>query len=163
MDKKRPIEEITRIAQKLADDLGYELVEAAFEKEPAGNYLRIYLDVDRGITLDDCEKYHMAVMGRLEKYDYDFLEVCSPGVDRPIKTPRDAQKALGKTVEVRLYKPIDGMKTITGNFLGLDEEGYRLNVLGKEMVIAQKDAAVARCVPDMEALAADMETGEEQE
>ncbi len=142
--------------------MGYELVEAAYEKEPAGNYLRIYLDVERGITLDDCEKYHMAVMGKLEKFDYDFLEVCSPGIDRPIKTQRDVQKALGKTVEAKLYKPLDGMKTMIGTLLGLDDEGYHLQVAGVERVIPQKEAAVLRQVPDMDALTDDTETGDER-
>lgn len=141
--------------------MGYELVDAAYEKEPAGNYLRIYLDVDRGITLDDCEKYHMAVMSKLERFEYDFLEVCSPGVDRPIKSLRDAEKAAGKTVEARLYKPLDGMKTITGILLKLDDEGYHLQVADTIRVIPQKETAVVRCVPDMEVLTDDdTETGD---
>lgn len=143
---------MTAQAEKLAEKLGYELVEAAFEKEPAGIYLRFYIDKEGGITLDDCEAYHMAVQPRMEKYDYDFLEVCSPGADRPIKTERDAAKARGKMVEARLYKPLNGLKTVSGVFLGLDGDGYHLSQGGAEIVLSKKDAAVVRCQIDLSVL-----------
>ena len=116
------LQKIWAICQRHADKLGYELCDAAIEKEPTGRYLRIYIDTDQGVTLDDCEKYHRAVQPDLESFDYDFLEVCSPGIDRPIKTPRDIEKSLGMLVEARLYKPVDGKKSAQGLLKAMDEK-----------------------------------------
>ena len=110
------IAQITELAERMAGKMGYELVEAAFEKENTGVYLRFYLDKEGGISLDDCEAYHRALQPMLERFDYDFMEVCSPGIDRPIKNQRDADRCLGLEIEVRLYKPQDGQKVFTGQF-----------------------------------------------
>lgn len=152
MQKKKPIEQVQQIALKVADQLGYEFVDAAFEKEAPGVYLRIYIDVEAGIGLNDCEKYHNAVQPLLEPFAYDFLEVCSPGVDRPIKTARDAQRAIGMDVEIKTYKPINGAKLFSGKFMGLDEAGYHVFMAGEEVVFSQKDVALARQTPDMEGI-----------
>lgn len=147
-------QKISAICEKLCAETGYELVEAGIEREPAGRYLRVYIDTDRegGITLDDCEQVHRAVQPLLEDIDYDFLEVCSPGADRPIKTPRDVEKALGSQVEVRLYKPLDGKKAIFGELTGMDKDFVTLLCGGETMQIARKDAAQVRLSPDLSAL-----------
>lgn len=147
------LQKIWSICQRWADKLGYELCDAAIEKEPTGRYLRIYIDTDQGVTLDDCEKYHRAVQPDLDAFDYDFLEVCSPGIDRPIKTPRDIEKSLGLMVEVRLYKPVDGKKSAQGLLRAMDEK--QVVLLGEnETETAFPRAAVAqvRLVPDLSAL-----------
>ena len=72
---------VAPLCEKLAAEMGYELVDAELVKEGPGRYLRIYLDKAGGITLDDCERFHRAVQPRVEQVDYDFLEVCSPGLD----------------------------------------------------------------------------------
>ena len=83
------------ICQQQADEMHFELVDAELVKEGPGRYLRIYIDRPGGITLDELEAYHRAVQPRLEKIEYDFLEVCSPGLDRPLKKDRDFARALG--------------------------------------------------------------------
>ena len=65
--------------QALAERMGLELVDVSLDKEGAGKYLRIYIDKPQGISLDDCEAYHRAIQPQLESYDYDLLEVSSPG------------------------------------------------------------------------------------
>ena len=112
--KNANMQRITAICERHAGRLNYELCDAAMEKEPTGRYLRIYIDRDGGVTLDDCEKFHRAVQPDLEAFDYDFLEVCSPGLDRPLKKDRDFEHALGGKVEVRLFKPVDGKKLFEG-------------------------------------------------
>ncbi len=141
--------DVTAVADKLAGQMGYELVEAAFERERTGVYLRLYLDCEAGISLDDCEKYHRAVQPLLEQFEYDFLEVCSPGIDRPIKTERDAQKALGQQVEIRLYKPVNGAKSVEGAFLGLEDGAYVVERGGERLSFNKSDVAVCRHVPDL--------------
>jgi len=144
------IGQITVIAEKQAAEMGYELIEAAFEKENTGMYLRFYLDKEGGVTLDDCEAYHRALQPQLERFDYDFMEVCSPGVDRPIKNQRDADRCLGMEIEVRLYKPQDGQKAFTGTFTAYENGDITLLTGGAERTFQKKDIAVARCTIDME-------------
>ena len=71
---------VTPRCQALADRMNLELVDVCLDKEGAGKYLRIYIDKPEGISLDDCEAYHRAIQPQLEQYDYDFLEVSSPGI-----------------------------------------------------------------------------------
>ena len=163
MAKKRTdgLEACQLIGEKTANQFGYELVSASMDKEPAGLYLRFYLDKPEGITLDDCERFHREVQPKLEKVEYDFLEVCSPGLDRPIKTDWDARKAMGETVEIRLYKPLEGRKSFTGKFKGLSDAGYLLETEAGEKLFARRDVALAHRVIDLSIL--DDETIIEQE
>ena len=105
---------VTPLCQRLADKMNYELVDAELVKEGPGRYLRIYIDRPGGISLDELEKFHREIQPQLDRVDYDFLEVCSPGLDRPLKKDRDFEHALGGKVEVRLFKPVDGKKLFEG-------------------------------------------------
>ena len=147
---KNAIAEIERLGEKQAQLMGCELLEAAFEKENTGIYLRFYLDKEGGVTLDDCEAFHRAVQPMVERYEYDFMEVCSPGVDRPIKNQRDADRCLGLEIEVRLYKPQDGQKVFNGQFTGYDNGDITVLVNGTERTFLKKDVAVARCTINMD-------------
>lgn len=141
---------VTPKCQALAQRMGLELVDVCLDKESAGKYLRIYLDKPQGLSLDDCENYHRAIQPQLEQYDYDFLEVSSPGVDRPLKTPRDYERHLGDEVEVKLFKAVNGQKVYTGILAGLDEEKQiLLDTLAGRLTFAQKAAATVRPVVDM--------------
>lgn len=108
------------LAAPVAQAQGLELVEITLQKEPQGKTLCLYVDKPSGITLDDCERFHKAVQPLLESVDYDFLEVSSPGVDRPIATQRDFEKNRGALVEVRLYAPKDGVKVFQGALMEMD-------------------------------------------
>ena len=141
---------VTPKCQALAQRMGLELVDVCLDKESAGKYLRIYLDKPQGLSLDDCENYHRAIQPQLEQYDYDFLEVSSPGVDRPLKTPRDYERHLGDEVEVKLFKAVNGQKVYTGILAGLDEEKQiLLDPPAGRLTLAQKAAATVRPVVDM--------------
>ena len=150
--KNANLQKIMAICQRTAQKLGYELCDAAIEKEPTGRYLRVYIDIDAGITLDDCEKFHRAVQPGLEDFDYDFLEVCSPGIDRPLKTPRDVEKSLGMLVEARLYKPVDGRKSVQGLLRAMDENYVVLEEGDRETQLPRKAVSQVRLVPDLSAL-----------
>jgi len=152
--KNANMQKITAICEKFAGKLGYELCDAAMEKEPTGRYLRIYIDLEAetGVTLDDCEKYHRAVQPALEDFDYDFLEVCSPGIDRPLKTRRDIEKSLGLVVEARLYKPVDGKKSVQGLLQEMDDEKVLLQCGEETVSFPRKVVSQVRLVPDLSAL-----------
>lgn len=136
--------------QRLAEKLAYELVDVCLDKETTGKYLRIYIDKPDGITLDDCEIYHRAIQPQLESYDYDFLEVSSPGIDRPLKKDRDFERAVGEEVEVHLFKAIDGQKVLNGNLIGLVDGEILIDTPEGEKRIPRKAAALVKPVVDME-------------
>ncbi len=152
MAKRDTGETILTICQRQAEQMGYELVDAGIEKEGAGRYLRIYLDKPEGISLTDCETYHRAIQPKLEQIDYDFLEVCSPGLDRPIKTERDFEKNKGKRVVVKLYKPLDGRKEYVGVLAGLVDGAVVLRADMGEISFERKSVSIVKPVVDVSGL-----------
>jgi len=134
---------------RLAEKLGFELVDVCLEKENTGNYLRIYIDKPEGISLDDCESFHRAIQPQVEDYDYDFLEVSSPGVDRPLKKDRDFERAIGSEVEIHLFKPMDGSKQWQGVLSDFTADELVLDVAGSEKRFIRKAVSLCRAVVDM--------------
>ncbi len=139
-------------ARPLAEKSGYELVDVCLDKEPTGKYLRFYIDRAEGVTLDDCEAFHKAVRPLAETVDYDFMEVSSPGIDRPLKKDRDFERNLGTEIEIKLFKPIDGMKVVTGILAGLEEGNIVLDTGEGRTLIPRKAAALVKPVVDMEGI-----------
>ena len=137
---------------KIAESMGFELVDAAVEKEPTGRYLRFYIDKPEGISLDDCEAYHKAVRSIADTVDYDFMEVSSPGIDRPLKKDRDFERNLGSKIEVKLFKPMDGAKLLTGILAGLEDGEILLETAEGMKRIPRKAAALVKPVVDMEGI-----------
>ena len=146
---------------KIAADMGYELVDAAVEKEPTGKYLRFYIDRPEGISLDDCEAYHKAVRQLADTVDYDFMEVSSPGIDRPLKKDRDFERALGTEVEIKLFKAVDGVKVITGTLAGLEDGDIVLDTPEGEKRVARKAAALVKPIVDLSGIE-EVDLGEDQ-
>lgn len=148
------IRKVKRIAEKCCAQMGYELFDVSLDREHTGKYLRIYIDTDRegGIDLDDCEKFHRAVQPLVEDYDYDFLEVCSPGADRPIRNEEDARKYAGNLVDVHLYRPMDGHKEFCAPLQGMDSENLTIVLPEGPLMIARKLVSTVRLHPDLSAL-----------
>lgn len=150
MMNARQRDNVRAICRKLSQELGYHVVEVAFDQEPTGLYLRVYLDKEGGISLTDCEHYHRKLNPLLEQVDYDFLEVSSPGIDRPIKSVEEARAAVGEMVEIRLYKPRQGVKQLVGELRGADDAGYHVLVQGTEVVIPPREIALMRRTFDLD-------------
>ena len=137
---------------KIAEEMGFELVDAGVEKEPTGKYLRFYIDKPEGISLDDCEAYHKAVRGIADSVDYDFMEVSSPGIDRPLKKDRDFERNLGSEIEIKLFKPLDGAKVLTGTLAGLEDGNILIDTPEGRKAVPRKAAALVKPVVDMEGI-----------
>ncbi len=154
--KIKSIEEIQSAAQPIADEMAIELVEVEFKqgKDPA---LTFYIDVEGGVDLDTCEKFHRAIDLVLDDLDPTFgapytLNVSSPGLDRPIKTDRDFQKAMGKKVEVKLFAPMQGKKLFEGVLKGHDENCVYIQEKDEELKFEKsKIAKLCRAI-DFDAL-----------
>ena len=115
-------EKITDIIDKLLrpkiEELGYEIVDIEFVKKYGQMNLTVFIDIPRGVTLDDCELMHNAVNPILDDADpikeSYVLNISSPGLDRPFKKQRDFERNYGKEVEVKLYAPLLGKKLYEG-------------------------------------------------
>ena len=149
--KVKPIEEIQGALQPIADELGIEIVEVEFKqgKEPA---LTVYIDVEGGVDLDTCEKFHRAIDSVLDEVDPSFgapytLNVSSPGLDRPLKTDRDYRKCIGQKVEVKLFAPIKGKKFFEMTLKGHDESCVYLEDNGEEIKLEKtRIAKICRAI-----------------
>ena len=119
-NKSMPLKEARAIAEKIAAELGYELVDVELTKEPGGHFLRFYIDRPEGVSLNELEAYHRRILPLVENVEYDYMEVSSPGVDRPLKTERDFERAEGETVELKTYRPVNGAKQFIGDLIGLE-------------------------------------------
>ena len=140
-------------AEELVLPLGeannFELVDVEYVKEAGTWYLRIYIDKEGGININDCELVSRAFSEILDKEDpiedAYILEVSSPGLGRPLKKDKDFQRNLGEEVEVRTYKPINKQKEFVGLLDAWDKETVTLQLeSGEMMTIARADIALIR-------------------
>ena len=140
IEKEKIIEFLTPYAQQL----GVEIVdvEASASKSP---FLTVFIDKEGGVDLDALEKFHNLIdapLDELDPYPQAYtLNVSSPGVDRPLKTERDFLRKIGKPVEVRLYKKINGLKNFEGTLKAFNCGEVTVTVNGKDLVFEQKDIA----------------------
>ena len=133
----------------LVEANNFELVDVEYVKEAGTWYLRIYIDKEGGININDCELVSRAFSEILDKEDpiedAYILEVSSPGLGRPLKIDKDFQRNLGEEVEVRTYKPINKQKEFVGLLDAWDKESVTLQLESGEMLtIARADIALIR-------------------
>lgn len=136
----------------VAVELGYELWDVEFVKEGTRRILRVTIDSQSGITIDDCEKMHRAIDPILDEADpielAYYLEVSSPGLERELRTDRHIEASLGSRAEIRLYAPVDGAKTFVG-VLEAYADGKLSVALPKETrVFDRKDVAKIKTLFD---------------
>lgn len=140
---------VEEIVEKITEPLGFEIVDVEYVKEAGEYYLRVYLDKEGGISLDDCEQVSRKLSEQLDKEDpiseNYFLEVSSPGLDRPLKKEKDFIKYQGRDVEIKLYKAVDGVKQFEGELVGLTEDkNIKIIIDGNEVEFNKKEVALVR-------------------
>lgn len=146
-----PLSRAEAIAKRVAKELGYSLIEAELVKEPTGRFLRFYIDKPDGVSIDDCESFHRRIHPMMDDIDYDYMEVSSPGADRPLKSEADFVRAQGETVEVKLYKPQDGSKLYQGVLLGLLDGRIEIeDMQGMKWTFDKKEVALVRPLIEFE-------------
>ena len=141
------------LALPVAEEFGYELVDIEYVKEAGTWYLRAYIDKPGGVTVDDCETMSRAFEVKLDAEDLIaeayILEVSSPGLGRPLKKEKDYQRAMGKEIELRTYKPIEKQKEFAGTLKAYDKDSVTiLDVNGQEIQFQKKDLALIRMAID---------------
>ena len=132
---------VAQFAQPIIEENGCSLWDVEYVREGAERYLRIYIDKEGGIDIDDCEKIHRAIDPILDEKDpiaesYHF-EVCSAGIERALKRPGDFARFMDSPVLVKLYRPRNGLKEIPGILRGY-EEGKITVEAGKETITFEK-------------------------
>ena len=128
--------------------LGYELVDLETSR---GGLLRVFIDSERGITVEDCARVsnHLTRAFAVEGIDYERLEVSSPGLDRPLKRIEDYARFAGSKASVRLKLPRDGRRRFEGLLAGVEDGAVVLEVEGQRQAFAFGDIERARLVPDV--------------
>lgn len=149
-------QEITKMVSPQIIDLGYELYDVMFLKEGAEWFLRIFIDSPNGIDLDDCEKVSNRISDLLDETDpittsYS-LEVSSCGLERHLREKAHFEKAIGKNIEIKFYKPINGEKSIAGELLKVDENVIFLKVNEENVEVNFLDISSAKILFDWEEL-----------
>ena len=142
---------VWEMAEPIAKSLGYELWDVRFEKEGANWYLRIFIDKEDGISINDCVDMSHAIDKPLDEADpieqSYCLEVCSPGLERDLKRDSHFEKCIGEKIMVKLIRPVDGQREFkgtlesydNGNFELLLEEGTKLMINKKETSYVKLD------------------------
>ncbi len=128
-------------------DRGVSLWDVRFLKEGASWYLRVFIDSPNGISIDDCTNVSHAIDPIIDEADpidvSYYLEVCSPGLERELTRPNHFEKSVGKTVKIKLYKAIDGVKELTG-ILKSAAERVVIETENAEYSLDYKDISKAR-------------------
>ena len=119
----------------VAEELSLMLWDVEFVKEGARRVLRVTIDSDEGITIDDCERMHRAIDPLLDEADpidtaYD-LEVSSPGIERELRTDMHIDLSVGELVELRFFTPVDGQKSKQGILAGREGDAVLVEIDGK--------------------------------
>lgn len=135
MPKERVVDIVEQLTLPILEAHGLELVDVEYKKEGGSWFLRIFIDKPGGVDIDDCSKVSEQLSDRLDEVDpipsAYFLEVSSPGAERPLKKPLDFERAVGSYVHVSLYQPLDGQKSFEGVLLSYGTDGAELEVRDK--------------------------------
>ncbi|MYV04936.1 ribosome maturation factor RimP [Furfurilactobacillus milii] len=151
-------ETVTQMVQPIVDEHHFQLVDVEFVKEGKSWYLRVYVDKQGGITIDDCVIVNDALSAELDAADPDpipqayYLEVSSPGAERPLKKEADFESAVNQYIHISLYQPINKVKVFEGTLAKLTPETLTLNHkvkgVAKTVTIERKAIASARLAID---------------
>lgn len=142
------ISTIDTMIRPMLDETGFELVDIEFVKEGGNRFLRVIVDKPGGIDIDDCSKISEYVSDKLDEQDpiteAYFLEVTSPGAERPLKKSQDFHNAVNMNVYITTFEQIDGMKEFEGVLTSFDDENLLIKAGKKIYTIPYSKVATAR-------------------
>ena len=146
---KNTVEIVRDIAKPIADSLGLDLWDVRFIKEGTQWYLRIFIDKEEGISIEDCEAMSRAIDKPLDDVDpinqSYCLEVCSPGIERELVRDEHFERFIGADIKIRLIRAnSEGKKELYGKLLNISGNIVQIESEGKSMNIDKKDTASIR-------------------
>ena len=141
-------DKIAEIARPVVEEEGCSLWDVEYVREAGTWYLRVFIDREGGVSIDDCERVSRRLDPILDEKDpipesYVF-EVGSAGADRELKRPRDFEQFMGSEAEVRLYRPVDGSKHYTGTLTGYEDGTVTLTQGEKTLRFTKEQVAQVR-------------------
>lgn len=150
MKKRRVVDIVRDIVEPHCKNEGLELVDVEFVKEGPFRYLRVIIDKEEGVSLDDCSLVSKFLNVKLDEIDpieeNYFLEVTSPGIERELKRPEDFKKFAGKTVQLKLFTPVDGQKVFKGTLIGLEDQTVKIGVEDKTIDVPKEKISSIKLV-----------------
>ncbi|MDO4288912.1 MAG: ribosome maturation factor RimP [Eubacterium sp.] len=153
MKKQSKAAMLEELMAPVIEAMGYDCVDVTFEKSGRDWVLTAYIDKEGGVGLDDCEAVSRRLSDLMDEKDpieqSYFLEVSSPGIDRPLKKDKDFQRNMGKLVTASLYAPINGSKQHTGHLQAYDGETLTLTLEGGESFSVAMES-VSKVAPEIE-------------
>ncbi len=155
MSKRETYESKTeQLLSPIAEKFGVEIYDVEYVKEGSDRYLRAYIDKPGGVNIADCENVSRALSDVLDAEDFIpdayILEVSSPGLGRALKKDRHLEKSIGREVEIKTYKPIDGQKEFAGVLHAFDTDTITVarGEDGAERIFQRKEIAQIRLALD---------------
>ena len=144
-------EKVTKLVEPIIENLGYELYDVEYAKEGKSYFLRIFIDSEKGIDLNDCEKVNDAVNDILDKENYIkeqyFLEISSPGIERVLRKDKHLEKNIGEEVNVKLFKKDEnGAKEYWGKLKEFNQNEIVLETEEQEIKIERKNISQIKTV-----------------
>jgi ribosome maturation factor RimP len=125
-------EVVADLVSPIVTDAGLELVDIEYVKEGRDWFLRIYIDKDAGVDIEECGLVSEKLSEKLDALDpiphNYFLEVSSPGAERPLKKEKDFEKSVGKQVSIKTYEPIDGEKLFEGTLVNFSNQVVKVEL-----------------------------------
>ena len=126
INSREMLKSVRDMSQTIADELDFELVDLEYIKEFGNYFLRVYIDKIGGVSTDDCEKMSERLSIALDEKDpikeAYYLEISSPGLDRPLKTDKDLNRNLGNDVEIKLYISWNNKKNYEGTLASFNDD-----------------------------------------
>ncbi|KRM96411.1 ribosome maturation protein RimP [Liquorilactobacillus aquaticus DSM 21051] len=148
------VKTVTELVTPILKANNFELVDIEFVKEGKSWYLRVFIDKENGINIEECALVSDQLSEKLDSCDPDpipqayYLEVSSPGAERPLKKARDFERAMNKYIHVSLYQQLDGSKVYEGTLIALNDTDLTLEYMDKTrkktVKINRKQIAQAR-------------------
>lgn len=145
-------DQVRQFAEPVVQEYGCSLWDVEYVREGGEWYLRLYIDKDGGVDINDCEAISRAVDPILDEKDpipdsYHF-EVCSAGLERPLKRPSDFEAFMGAEVLVKLYRPKNGVKELQGKLTGYDNGCVTIEQAGTAVTLEKQEVALVRLYVD---------------
>lgn len=142
--------DIEQLLETTLNGLGYELVDIEISQHNRKRLIRLFIDKAGGVNIDDCAyvSNHVSRLLAVEMdYDYDRLEVSSPGLDRPLRKEADFLRFTGETVQLKTRVPLEGRRKFVGRLAGLADGRIQMDVDGRMVAIDMDNLDKARLVP----------------
>ncbi|MGD2124734.1 MAG: ribosome maturation factor RimP [Desulfobacteraceae bacterium] len=144
------MKEVADLVEPILDDMGFELVDVEYLSTYGRWVLRLYIDKEGGVTIDDCARVSGEIGDLIDVKDLVphqyILEVSSPGLDRPLKKEKDFMRAVGKKIKVRMVTPLKGRRKFVGYLTRFQGEVLYLEVEGEQVALPWPEVDKANLV-----------------